>query len=82
MRPWPVCLEEVMALRSVRVVANAGNKELRTVNVVTTQADPPRFEQCAQVSGDQGREIETVQAAAAPTAGLPTIYIPGYAGPA
>lgn len=68
-------------MRSVRVIADAGNKELRTVNIVTSQAGHT-FETCTQVSGDKGREIETVQVAGSASPELPTLCIPSYTGPA
>lgn len=69
-----------MALKSIRVLANANNKTLRTVNIVTSQTGHT-FEQRQQQTTDN-REWETVQAADAPTAGLKTVCIPGYTGPA
>jgi hypothetical protein len=68
-----------MALQCIRVIANANNKQLRTVNVVTTQTGKT-FEQHTQ-KNTSDRSWETVQAAAAPTAGLRTIHIAGYSGP-
>lgn len=69
-----------MALRTVRVVANASNKELETVNVATSQT-AHNFEQVIQHAGDGGREVPTLQDSGGGHAGLRTVVIPGYAGP-
>ncbi len=70
-----------MALKSIRVIANANNKALRTVNVLNTASSTKKHKEHTQQSTNN-RNWETVQAAAAPTAGLPTICIAGYSGPA
>ncbi len=63
--------------------AGFGSPEHCTVNIISTNTDKNhQIEQCQQVSGDPGREIETVIASGGTVAGIPTIYIPGYSGPA
>lgn len=69
-----------MALRTVRVIANASNKELETVNIVTSQTGHT-FETCQQHAGDGGREVPTVQDSGGTDVGLRTIEIAGYTGP-
>lgn len=70
-----------MALRTVRVLADASNKELETVNIVTSQTGHT-FETCTQNAGDGGKEVPTVQDSGGAHAGLRTIEIAGYTGPA
>jgi hypothetical protein len=69
-----------MVLRTVRVLANANNKELETVNIVTSQTGHV-FETCTQHAGDGGKEIPQVQDSGGGHAGLRTIMISGYTGP-
>ncbi len=73
-----------MTLKSVRVAANASNKEWETVNIVTTQTGH-NFEQCAQVTALQATanlgEFATVQDSGGGVAGLRTIQIAGYTAP-
>lgn len=69
-----------MANKSIRVLANANNKQLRTVNIITSTVNK-RHKEHTQQSTDS-RQWANVQAAAAPTVGLPSVYIPSYSGPA
>lgn len=67
--------------KTVRVIANASNKGLKTVNIKTADAThtfPTRTQTAAPTAGVNG----TVQDSGGQIAGLPTIVIPGYVGPA
>ncbi len=70
------------ALKSVKIVANAGLKHQKTVNITGTAG--PHAMNVLQLTGTVGMHIPTWQAAGAidsKVAGLPTICIPGYSGP-
>jgi len=65
------------------VQANANNKNFRTVNIVAGTA-PKGGKNHNQVPAAQNtaHQFATYQPTASPVAGLPTIWIPGFSGPA
>ena len=70
--------------KTVRIIAfSAANAKLYmgTVNVSTTKASAHEYPEYLQASGDTMHATPTVMAAAALTAGIPTIYVNGYTGP-
>lgn len=74
-----------MADKSVRVVADAGDKRWETVNIVTSPPANNQAEKCIQVTALQAaaanNEIPTVQDSGGSVAGLRTVYISGYTAP-
>jgi hypothetical protein len=77
-----------IAQKSLRVIAlNASQKgKLRTVNIISTQAaetDKHRTKTTTQLTAAQVMIgiHETVMDSGGTVAGLPTIFISGYAGP-
>lgn len=71
-------------MRSIRVIANTNNKATPTRHIYNGVTGPTGlFEQCTQVgpTGVTG-EIQTVQGLTGPTAGVKSIIIAGYTGPA
>lgn len=72
-------------MRSIRIIANANNKELRTLHIYAGVTGPTgQFERCSQVgpTGVTGGQIATVQGLTGPTAGVKSIIVVGYTGPA
>jgi hypothetical protein len=68
-----------MAQKTVRIIAAGSNKELPTVNVVTSGTkEQPTYKQAAKVKAGNN---ETVQVASPARKGLKTIIVPGYTGP-
>jgi hypothetical protein len=71
-----------MAQKSYRVIAKNTALKLRTVNIVTTVFTEKRSKSGVQVGPTAPiGVIETVMDSAGTVAGLPTLHIPGYAGP-
>lgn len=68
-----------MTQKSIRVLANANNKTLRTVNIATSGTNT--FKTYTQQTTDN-RLWPTVQDSGGAIKGLPTIIIAGYTGPA
>jgi hypothetical protein len=68
---------------TICVVANSNNKNLKTVNVVAGTA-PKGGKGHNQVPAAQNtlKQFKNYQPTASSVAGLPTIYIPGFSGPA
>lgn len=74
-----------MAVKTVRIAANANNKNWETVNVVTTPLAANQAKQHVQATAAQAanspHQIETFQDSGGGKKGLRTIQIPGYVGP-
>jgi len=70
-------------MANVVVQANASNKQWPTVNIVAGVA-PKGGKQHNQIPAAQNplKQFKTYQPTASPVAGLRTIYISGYSGPA
>jgi len=78
-------------MANYRVIADAGNKNIPTVNILTSQvasagtsAHPHKGHTqvtAAQASAFMSGQVKTVQASGGTIAGLPTIVIPGYSAP-
>lgn len=71
-----------MAQKSYRVIALNTARKLRTVNVTATASVAKVNKSVTQVgaTAPQG-VIETVMDSGGAVRGLPTLHIPGYAGP-
>ena len=71
-----------MALRTVKIIADAGNKNLPTVNINDSVVGiAGEIEQCLQASGTVDKEIPTYQGVTG-TSGPKNIIIDGFTGPA
>jgi len=70
-------------MANVVVQANVSNKQWRTVNIVASAA-PKGGKGHTQVpiAQNTAHQFRIYQPTASPVAGLPTIYISGYSGPA
>jgi hypothetical protein len=69
-----------MAQKTVRVLANTGNKNLPTRNIVTSGHNT--FPTYKQTSLPTHGNNQTVQDSGGKVKGLETVIIPGYVGPA
>jgi hypothetical protein len=70
-------------MATVCVVANNNAKNLKTVNIIAG-APPKNGKGHNQVPAAQNalKQFKNYQPTASPVSGLPTIYIPGFSGPA